>query len=166
MLEISLQLHSTYTHAISVTKSSPNTTLIILNHIPNQLYPSLYMIQCPSFSQHKLFHCTLWDSRASAKFPISSRSSPHYSHFFILSETCSVMTIHCQFFLLPKHFCFFWSSARTPEVIYFSMAQSIDITVTSHHSWRFSRLTHYHLLPEHFSHHFLVISKSLRRCLQ
>lgn len=86
MLGISLQLQIIYTHTLSVTKSSPNTTLIVLNHIPIQLCPSLYTTQSHPSPQHKLF-CAFWNSWATAKFPMSSRFSPHYCSLFILSET-------------------------------------------------------------------------------
>ena len=144
----------TYPHAISAIKRSPNTTHP-LNHIPLQLCPSLYTTQSHTLPKlliahgwHKLFtvpsgtHCL-----SSAKFPVSSRSSPCYLHLFILNETCS--SYSCEYslpvpdappFLLPKHSCFLWSSAIGHPLLHVSKSiyrlySHVSSFLESSHAW-------------------------------
>lgn len=126
------------------------------------------MTQSRSSSQHKLVQCALWNSWASAKFPISSGSSPHYCHLFILSETCSYS---CEYSLpipdAPSSFSLniFVSFEAQLEAQKSSTSPCVSLQTSESLliiPWRSSCPTHCHFLPEYSSHNFLVISKSLR----
>ena len=80
----------------------------------------------------------LWSSLPSAKLPMSSKSSPHESHLFVLdgtSSSCSCGTL-CQFQVVPLSFSLniVASPKAQPLVIHCSTHGSIIYRLCTHFS--------------------------------
>lgn len=108
-------------------KSHPHTALPIPLYHPISSFPTTQALLC-------LLEF-MGNSKISYVLKVfSTLLLPLYSKWNLSFLQLWVFTANskCSPFLLPKHSCFLGSSARSPEVVYFPMCQSIDFIVTSH----------------------------------